>query len=130
MSTADTYFLTKEDVLGLHADLIARFGGLPGVKHENLLESALAQPPMELFGEVVHPTIYDQAAAYLYCLTCNHAFNDGNKRIGLHACLVFLEINGATVSKEQDPWYEFTLSVASGKQTKQSCGNFIREHCI
>lgn len=130
MSTDDTYFLTKEDVVGLHADLIARFGGLPGVKHEHLLDSALAQPPMEIFGEVVHPTIYDQAAAYLYHLTCNHAFNDGNKRIGLHACLVFLETNGVTVSKEQEPWYEFTLSVASGKETKQSCGNFIREHCV
>jgi death-on-curing protein len=130
MSAEDTYFLSREDVIGLHADLIARFGGPPGVMHEDLLASALAQPPMEIVGGLIHPTIYDQAAAYLFHLVCNHAFNDGNKRIGLHACLVFLETNGVTVSKEQEPWYEFTQSLASGKETKCTCGNFIREHCI
>ncbi len=130
MSADETYFLTKEDVICLHAGLIDRFGGLVGVRDEGLLEAALAQPSMQVFGEIVHPTIYDQAAAYLFHLVQNHPFCDGNKRTGLHACLVFLETNGYTVSKEQGPWYRFTLSVASGKETKQSCGNFIREHCV
>ena len=130
MSLEDTYFLTHEDIISLHADLIERFGGLAGIKDQGLLESAAARPQMQVFGEAVNPTIYDQAAAYLYHLTCNHAFHDGNKRISLHACLAFLEINGVEVSKEQEPWYEFTMSVASGNETKQTCGNFIREHCV
>jgi death-on-curing protein len=130
MSEDGTYFLTKEDVIELHAGLVERFGGVAGVRDDGLLEAALAQPPMEIFGEVVHPTIYDQAAAYLFHLVQNHSFHDGNKRIGLHACLAFLESNGVTVSKEQEPWYEFTLSLASGKQTKQDCGNFVREHSV
>lgn len=130
MSADETYFLTKEDVIELHAGLVARFGGLAGVRDEGLLEAALAQPPMEIFGEVVHPTIYDQAAAYLFHLVMNHPFHDGNKRIGLHACLVFLEANGVAVSKDQEPWYDFTLSLANGEQTKQSCANFIQEHCV
>ncbi len=124
------YFLTLEDIIGLHSELLKRFGGLEGIKDQGLLESAASQPQMEVFGEMVHPTIYDQAAAYLYHLTCNHAFNDGNKRIALHACFVFLETNGVNVSRDQEAWYQFTISVASGKETKKSCANFIREHCI
>lgn len=130
MSLEETYFLTPEDLIALHAGLIERFGGLPGVKDQGLLESAAAQPRMEVFGEAVNPEIYDQAAAYMYRLICNNAFHDGNKRIGLHACMTFLEINGVEVSKEQDPWYEFTLSVASGNESKKSCAKFIRGHCL
>jgi len=130
MNTEETYFLTMEDIVDLHADLIVHFGGLHGIRDQGLLESAAAQPQMQVFGKVLHPTLFDQAAAYLYHLTCNHAFQDGNKRIGLHACLTFLEMNGAIVSKDQEPWYQFTLSVANGSETKQSCLNFIREHCV
>ncbi len=129
MSAEDTYFLTKEDIIMLHGELMKNFGGLDGIKDQGLLESATAQPQMEVFGQAVNPTVFEQAAAYLYHLACNHAFNDGNKRIGLHACLTFLEMNGITVSKEQEPWYEFTLAVASGDKTKADCTKFIREHC-
>ena len=113
-------FLSLEDVLHLHQTLIARFGGDPGLLNPGALESAIAQPRMSAFGQLIHPTLIEQAAAYLFHLVANHPFCDGNKRIGLFAALVFLQDNGATVGGTQDDWYELTMAVARGELTKRS----------
>ena len=59
-------FLEIEDVLNIHQVLVEQFGGISGVRDEGLLESALSQPKATFFGELLHPTIHEQAAAYLY----------------------------------------------------------------
>lgn len=59
-------FITKSMVLSIHARQIERFGGTPGIRDESLLESALAQPQATFGGQLLHPTIAEQAAAYLY----------------------------------------------------------------
>jgi death-on-curing protein len=111
-------FLTVEDVLALHQDLLARFGGDPGLLNPGALASAVAQPAMTAFGQLLHPTLVDQAAAYLFHLTANHPFCDGNKRIGLFAALVFLQDNGATILGSSDDWYLLIMDVASGLARK------------
>jgi death-on-curing protein len=85
-------FLTFDQVLKLHSLQIEEFGGLDGVKNEGLLRSALAQPEAGSGEEYFHKTIYDMAAAYLFHLVKNHAFNDGNKRIAAVSAAVFLQI--------------------------------------
>ncbi len=70
-------FLETEDVLNIHQVLVEQFGGMPGVRDEGLLESALSQPKATFFGELLHPTIHEQAAAYLYHIAKNHPFLDG-----------------------------------------------------
>lgn len=65
-------FLEVSDVLDIHQVLIEQFGGTPDVRDEGLLESTVSQSKATFFGELLHPTIYEQAAAYLYHLSQNH----------------------------------------------------------
>jgi hypothetical protein len=74
-------FLELDDVLAIHAASIRRFGGATGLRDSALLESALAMPRATMFGDLLHPTIHEQAAAYLFHLVKNHPFVDGNKRV-------------------------------------------------
>lgn len=112
-------FLTVEEVLQLHHGLIARFGGDPGVINAPALESAVAQPRMTAFGQLIHPTRIDQAGAYLFHLVAGHPFCDGNKRIGLLAALVFLRDHDQIISGTSDDWYELTMAVARAELNKR-----------
>ncbi len=111
-------FLTLEEVLDLHALQLARYGGGEGLRDLGLLESALAQPRATFGGEYVHASLWEMAAAYLFHIVSNHPFVDGNKRAGLLAALVFLDINGVSLLRGSETLYELTLSVASGSTTK------------
>jgi death-on-curing protein len=110
-------FLTLEDVLEIHAQQLARFGGGEGVRELGLLESALAQPEATFGGEFVHQDLWEMAAAYLFHVVSNHPFVDGNKRVGLLAALVFLELNGVSLTRGSEELYELTMAVA-GQRTK------------
>lgn len=83
-------FLTAEEVIDLHGEIINEFGGAHGIRQMSLLISALEMPKAMMFGEFLHSSTYDKAAAYLYHIVCNHPFVDGNKRSGLVTALTFL----------------------------------------
>jgi len=91
-------FVSKSMVLSIHARQIERFGGTPGVRDEGLLESALAQPQATFGGQFLHPTISEQAAAYLYHIAMNHPFIDGNKRTAFAVTDTFLRLNACTLN--------------------------------
>ena len=112
-------FLSVEDVLEIHADQLAEFGGGSGVRDRGLLESAVAQPQATFGGELMHEDEFEIAAAYLFHLVSNHPFIDGNKRTGLLAALVFLDLNGRTVVTRSEELYELTMTVAAGELTKK-----------
>src|SRR2546426_10931368 len=88
-----TRYLTKEEVIELHRRGLERFGGMPGLRDEGLLDSALAQPRATFGGEELHPALSAKAAALAFSLINNHPFVDGNKRVGFAALAVFLELN-------------------------------------
>jgi death-on-curing protein len=111
-------FLSLEDVLGIHPQQLARFGGGEGVRELGLLESALAQPQATFGGEYVHQDVWEMAAAYLFHVVSNHPFVDGNKRVGLLSALVFLELNGVSLTQGSEALYELTMAVAAGQRTK------------
>lgn len=121
-------FLELDDVVAIHAESIRRFGGGLGVRDAGLLESALAMPKATMFGELLHPTLYEQAAAYLFHLVKNHPFVDGNKRIGLAAALTFLGTNGYWVESTSSDLIELTLGVVEGRVTKADVAVFLSEH--
>lgn len=123
-----TEFLELDDVLALHAESIRRFGGATGLRDAALLESALAVPKATMFGELLHPTIYEQAAAYLFHLVKNHPFVDGNKRVGLGAALTFLGMNGLWVDSTNDALVQLTLGVVEGRISKSEAGVFFQKH--
>ena len=108
--------LSKQQVLVLHEQLLAQTGGLPGVRDEGLLESAL-EAPFQGFGETdAYPSLQQKAARLCYGLVKNHPFADGNKRIGAHAMLVFLALNGIELSYSQKELSEIVLALASGER--------------
>ncbi len=82
-------FLTLDDVLELHEEMINAIGGSHGVKDRDSLESAIAQPQMTFGGEDFYPTLSEKAAAFAFSLIQNHPFHDGNKRTGHAAMTLF-----------------------------------------
>ncbi len=104
-----TEWLTLEDLLYLAEDI-----GVGPVRDIGLLESAAMRPATTLMGDEAYPRIELKAAALFHSLVCNHALVDGNKRLGWHATVVFLALNGFEPDLTQDEAFEFTMLVASG----------------
>jgi death-on-curing protein len=109
------YFLPVALVRELHAEAIARFGGSDGLRDAALLESAVAAPQATFGGESVYGSLEEMAAAYLFYLCRNHPFVDGNKRVALGACVLFLRLNGLEPASDGPEWEELTLDVAASK---------------
>ena len=95
-------YLTLNEILSLHQQLIAQFGGSAGVYNLNALESALAQPRMRFGGEDLYPTLAEKAAALGFSPIKNHAFVDGNKRTAHAAMEIFLLLNGYEIDAPVD----------------------------
>ena len=120
--------LSKEQVLLLHTQLIEEFGGTDGVRDYNLLDSALETPFQSFAGEELYPTIQAKAARLGYGLIKNHTMLDGNKRIGAHAMLVFLALNGIEMKYTQKELYETVLSVAAGSMEYEDLLQWVLDH--
>lgn len=111
-------FLALEEILWLHEDQIESFGGTSGIRDMGLLESALAQPKASFGGEFLHPTLAEQAAAYLYHLAMNHPFVDGNKRTAFAAMESFVVANGYSLELSNEEAYELVLNMVEGAGSK------------
>ena len=120
-------FLNLAEVIEIHKDQIERYGGHPGLRDYNLLCSALAMPEVSFGGDYLHIDIFEMAAAYVYHLCKNHPFVDGNKRTALACGLVFLELNGITITDETGKLYEAVISIASGELDKVSMAKIFFE---
>ena len=112
-SPGNCFHLTVEIVREIHEEAIAAFGGSRGIRDQALLESAVAAPQASFGGQSPYEDLIEVAAAYLFYLCCNHPFIDGNKRMALGACLVFLRLNGAKPAPDGPEWEELTLAVAA-----------------
>jgi death-on-curing protein len=111
-------FLTVEDLIQIHGEQISQYGGEHGIRDLASLESAVSQPQETHGRHYLHDSLFEMAAAYLFHVTQNHAFVDGNKRSGLVAALVFLRINGAVIDGSAEQLYEMTMQVALGELDK------------
>ena len=125
---ADPIFLGIDEILALHDHQIRRYGGHFGLRDGHLLESAIAMPKATFGGEYLHTDLYEMAAAYLFHLTQNHAFVDGNKRVGLAAALTFLGMNGKRIVVGEDELVDLVLGVAAGKGSKSEVAVFLKQH--
>lgn len=122
------WFLDFEHVLAIHQSLIETYGGSRGVRDVGLLKSAVAMPQASFDGEFLHGSVIEMAAAYLFHLVQNHPFIDGNKRIGVAAAIVFLELNDFTLEVNQEELAEFVLSVARGEIDKTQVRIFLEQY--
>ncbi len=121
-------FLSLEEVIEIHRDQIERHGGSPGIRDMVLLQSAVAMPQTSFGGQLLHADLFEMAAAYLFHIVQNHAFLDGNKRVGAAAAMVFLELNGAEVKVTNEALAETVLAVAQGKLGNPAAAEFLRKH--
>ncbi|MCI8668376.1 MAG: type II toxin-antitoxin system death-on-curing family toxin [Lachnospiraceae bacterium] len=122
--------LTKEQILLLHAQLIETIGGSDGIRDMGLLESALESPFQSYGGKELYPSIQAKAARLCYGLAKNHAMVDGNKRIGCHAMLVFLALNGYEMKYTQKELSKLILDVAADKKQYEDILQWLLAHQI
>ncbi len=106
--------LTRAQILMLHSQLIEESGGTDGIRDESLLDSALSAPFQTFWSQDLFPSVQQKAARLGQGLVQNHAFIDGNKRIGAHAMLVFLAINRIELAYTQQELIDIILAVAAG----------------
>lgn len=121
-------FLSVEDVLEIHRELIAGFGGSEGIRDLGLLQSAVAMPRAGVGGQYLHTDLFEMAAACLFHVARNHPFVDGNKRVGAAAALVFLEINGTSIDTSNEALADMAIAAAEGRIAKSAIAEFFREH--
>jgi death-on-curing protein len=119
--------LSVEQVLLLHQDLVAEFGGGSGVRDRGGLESAAARPAMTFGGDDLYGDIAAKAAALMHSLVLNHPFVDGNKRIGVAAAEFFLESNGFTLDASDQELEDLTLALAEGKVAVEALAIWFRQ---
>ena len=124
----EPFWLTREIILAIQVQLLARFGGLEGLRDEGLLESALARPMQLLhYGT---PSLFDLAAAYAYGIVKNHPFLDGNKRAGFMAAYTFLGINGFRLDAPEEQAVLQTLALAAGEIDADEFSAWLKASCV
>ena len=116
-----------EAVLAIHAEVLAAHGGGAGVRDRALLESAVAAPRASFAGEPLLSNAIEIGAAYLYYLCRNHPFVDGNKRVGAHACILFLLSNDVEPIFTPGELVDVTLAVARGEVSAEALAIWLRQ---
>lgn len=122
--------LSKSQVLLIHEQLIAETDGSSGLRDEGMLDSALNAPFQTFGGEDVYPSLQQKAARLCFGLVKNHPFVDGNKRIGAHAMLVFLALNGVELQHSQTELSDVILQLAAGEIEATDLLHWILAHQI
>jgi len=119
-------WLDVDEIIDMHAEQLARFGGPEGVRDRGLLESAMSRPVNQWhYGQTDMAAL---AAAYAFGLARNHAFVDGNKRIAFHAMMVFLRGNAIEFAPEPAHATAIILSLAAGEVSEESLTRWIRDN--
>lgn len=120
-------WVNAADCLAFHEEMLARFGGLAGIRDRGLLDSALNRPRhVFAYG---HPDLFELAAAYAGGIIKNHPFLDGNKRAGFMAAALFLEINGMEFRAPEEDVVLQTLAFAAGDIRQKAYAGWLKRSC-
>lgn len=120
--------LTEDEIIRLHGKLIHATGGTDGLRDENLLASAIYNAYGGFGDTEAYPTVEEKAARLAYSLVANHAFVDGNKRIGVLVMLMTLKLNHVCLSYTQAELTELGLSIADGSRKYADVLAWILSH--
>jgi death on curing protein len=123
----DCFHLTIDVVREILDEALKRFGGLEGVRDENLLASAVLAPQSSFGGKSPFTDLIDVAAAYLFYICRNHPFLDGNKRTAMMAAIVFLRLNGIEPAPDSERWEKLMLDVAASKIDREETTARLRK---
>jgi death-on-curing protein len=117
--------LNIENVIMLHDMLLEQSGGLQGIRDENLLESAIESVYQTFDDQELYPTIEEKGARMCYSLISNHAFADGNKRIGILVMLSFFELNGINLKYSDDDLIKIGIHIADGSMDYETLVKWV-----
>lgn len=120
-------FLTLAEVIDIHNDQIKRYGGDTRARDLGLLESAISVPQSGFGGQLLHASLFEMAAAYAFHISENQPFVDGNKRTALASALIFLEMNGVSITDPKDRLYEAMIKLATHKLGKKALAALLAE---
>ena len=121
---------SREQILLLHEKIIAFSGGSTGVRDENLLLSAINSPYQTFGGEDLYPSLIEKAVRLGYNLIANHPFIDGNKRIGVHAFCVYLDIHGVKLEYNDEDLIKLIFKIASGLTSYEELLEWVKSHIV
>lgn len=122
--------LSQEKVLLLHQLIVAETGGSPELRDIDLLDSALQSVFQTFGGQELYPSGEEKGARLGYSLISDHAFVDGNKRIGMYVMLIFLEVNGIHMDCSNEDIVEAGLGIASGTMKYDELLTWVRRHRV
>jgi death-on-curing protein len=123
-----TLYLSTIQILAIHDQMIRRFGGSPGLRELDLLESAVGRPQATFDGKDLYETLFDKAAALLQSLLKNHPFVDGNKRTALTSAGLFLQTNGYTLMNQHDEEVKFAVQVDNEQLTVVKIAQWLKSN--
>ena len=127
MSRQDPRWISRLVVDAIHTDMLLTHGGMPGLRDENALESALARP-RQRFSYDPEADVAALAAAYAYGLASNHPYNDGNKRVAFVVMAVFLGLNGTQLLASETDVVTTIVALASGDLDEGTLESWVRSH--
>jgi death-on-curing protein len=120
------FHLSVETVREIHSEAIKQFGGLDGIRDDNLLVSAVMTPQSSFGGKSPYADVVEIAAAYLFYICRNHPFLDGYKRTAMMAAIVFLRLNGVETAPDSTTWEKLMLEVAAGRTDRDATTQRLR----
>ena len=120
--------LSCETIISLHSELITQIGGIDGVRDANLLDLSANSPFHTFGGQYLYPTLQGMAAHLAFSLIKNHPFLDGNKRIGILAMMVFMEINGYPITCTDDELITLGWGLADSSISEAELVDWINSH--
>lgn len=121
-------YLSLEEILRLHFQVIEDFGGSHGIRDESRLKSLVKSPKQEVFGQEQYPTLYEKAAVYIRNIIGDHPFSDGNKRTGITTAGVFLLRNGTKLTATPKELEDFAVKVAVNKLDVPEIAKWLKSH--
>lgn len=124
-----TKYLTLEEILRVHFQVVEDFGGSHGVRDEGRLKSVAVAPKQEVFGREQYPTLFEKAAVYFRNLVGDHLFVDGNKRTAVTVCGIFLMRNGNKLTASPENLEDFAVRVATEHPDVAAIAGWLADHC-
>lgn len=124
------HYLTAQQLLFIHARLIATTGGEHGVRELGLLQSAVARPQATFDGRDLYPDLFQKTAALMESLAQNHPFIDGNKRTAITATALFLRVNGRSLQTSNPELEKFTFHVVNTHPPLEEIAAWFKENSI
>ena len=121
-------WITADDVIALHSRVIEKSGGLDGLRDRDILESAISAPLQSFGGKELFPTDLEKIARVGFGLAANHAFLDGNKRIGAMVVQLLLKWNGYTLHLQQGELADMFIAIADGSAKEEDLLRWIKQH--